>query len=72
MTPWRRAYPREKVAKLNRALARGFNTKLSDQDVDNALQRSTSFSSFAKNLNEMYSLSVELDQVIALCNAELT
>jgi hypothetical protein len=72
MFPWHTTYPASKVTKLNNALARGFDTTLSDKDVSDTLQRSTSAANFAKNLIEMYSLSIELEKVIALCNSTLT
>lgn len=71
MATWQKAYPSEKVAKLNRQLARGFRTTLSDKDIADTLQKSGSFRDFAANLKEMYGVQADLEDLVALINKEL-
>lgn len=71
MATWKRAYPSAKVAALNKSLQRGFRTKLSDKDISDTLQSSTSFKDFAKNLKEMYGIQADLDDLVKLITKEL-
>jgi hypothetical protein len=71
MATWKRAYPSAKVAALNKKLRIGFRTKLSDKDIADTLQRSTSFKNFAQNLMEMYAIQADLDDLVALITKEL-
>ena len=69
--PWKKAYPTAKIKALNAAFAKGMGTKLTDQDINDVIQRSSSYQDFAKKLLETHSIAAELDDVIALCNQHL-
>ena len=46
----------------------GFRTKLSEQDVNDTLQSSSSFMDFCIKLKELHAISADLDDLIKLCN----
>jgi hypothetical protein len=71
MGTWKRAYPKAKIAALNKSLSKGFGTKLTDKDISDTIQRSSNYKDFAKKLIEMYSVAADLESLVALCEKEL-
>jgi hypothetical protein len=68
MATWKRAYSTDKVTQFRASVERGFRTKLSDKDVNDALQKSTNFKDFCATLKEMHGISADLDDLVKLCN----
>lgn len=68
MATWQRAYSSERVNKFRKGLEIGFRTKLSEKDVNDALQKSKNFKDFCATLKELHGISADLDDLIKLCN----
>jgi len=70
--PWKNAYPTEKVRALVGALTLGFDTIVSAQDIEAQIQLSSSYRDLGRRLKELYGVSADLDDLIALCEQKLS
>ncbi len=70
--PWKRTYPTEKVRALVGALTLGFDVIIPERDINNQIQASSSYRDLARRLAELYDLGADIEDVIRLCEQNLS